>query len=79
MLLIVVTFLSGPTWGPQVSMQAMPNAAACLAAMNVVAQTIVDTAKSNVNAEVIIQHDDVGGLKIIAGVNQRIMASLACR
>lgn len=79
MLLIVVTFLSGATWGPQVSMQAIPNPATCMTVMNAVAQTILDTAKSNVNAEVIIQHDGAGGLKIITGVNQRIMASLACK
>lgn len=79
MLLIVVTFLAGATWGPQVSMQAMPNAAACTAAMNAVAQTIGATAKSNVNSEVLIQNDDTKGLKITSGVNQRIMASLACQ
>lgn len=48
MLLIVVTFLAGATWGPQVSMQAMPNPAACMAAMKAVAQTIEESAKSNV-------------------------------
>ena len=79
MLLIVVTFLAGTTWGPAVATQALPSAAACTTSMNSVAQTILVTAKSNVNGEVIIQHDDVGGLKIIAGVNQRIMASLACK
>ena len=79
MLLIVVTFLAGATWGPQVSMQAMPNAAACTSSMIAVAQAIMDTAKSNINGEVLIQNDDAGGLKIITGVNQRIMASLACK
>ena len=71
MLLIVVTFLTGATWGPQVSIQTMPNEAACTAAMNAVAKTILDTEKSNVNAEVIIQRDGAGGLKIITGVNHR--------
>ena len=52
--MIVVTFFSGATWGPQVSMQAIPNSATCMTA---VAQTILDTVKSNVNAEVIIQYD----------------------
>ena len=47
-------FFSGATWGPQVSMQAIPNSATCMTA---VAQTILDTVKSNVNAEVIIQYD----------------------
>ncbi|ABM39717.1 hypothetical protein [Polaromonas naphthalenivorans] len=79
MLLIVVTFLAGATWGPQVSMQAMPNPVACMAAMNAVAQTIGASAKSNLNTELLIQNDGTKGLKITSGVNQRIMASLACK
>lgn len=79
MLLIVVTFFAGATWGPQVLMQAMPNESACTAAMNAVAQTIETTAKSNVNTKVLIQNDGTKGLQIISGVNQRIMASLACQ
>lgn len=79
MLLIVVTFLAGATWGPQVSIQTMPNPAACTAAMNAVAQTIGATAKSNINGKVLIQSDGTKGLQIISGINQRIMASLACK
>lgn len=79
MLLIVVTFLAGTTWGPQISLQAMPNESACTAAMNAVAQTIETTAKSNVNTELVIQNDGIKGLKIISGVNRRIMASLTCQ
>ena len=50
-------FFFGGDLGPQVSMQAIPNSATCMTAMNAVAQTILDTVKSNVNAEVIIQYD----------------------
>ena len=62
MLLIVVTFLEGATWGLRVSIQKLPNASACIAAMNVAAQTIENAAKSNINVEVIIQNDYTGGL-----------------
>lgn len=79
MLLIVVTFVAGSTWGPLVSIQDLPNAAACTAAMNAVAQTILYTAKSNVNGEVLIQNHGTKGLKITSGINQRIMARLACK
>ena len=79
MLLIVVTFMAGATWGPTVATQALSSAAACTTSMNAVAQAIKDTEKSNINGEVLIQNDGAGGLKIITGVNQRIMASLACR
>ena len=78
MLLIVVTFLSGSTWGPVVSMQAMPNVGACMAAMTATAQAIQGSAKSNVNGQVIIENDDAGGLKIIAGVNQRVLSIIKC-
>ena len=77
-LLIIVTFMAGSTWGPQVETQLFPNAGTCSAAMNSVAETILGAAKSNVNGEVIIGKDDAGGLKIIAGVNQRIMSIIKC-
>ena len=54
MLLIVVTFLAGTTWGPTVATQALSSATACTTSMNDVAQAIKDTAKSNINAEVLI-------------------------
>lgn len=79
MLLIIVTFLAGTTWGPAVATQALPGAAACTTSMNAVAQTILVTSKSNVNGEVLIENDGAGGLKIITGVNKRVMASLACK
>lgn len=78
MLLIIVTFLSGATWGPTVSTQIMPSASACAAAMTATAHAIHNAAKSNVIGEVIIESDDSSGLMIIAGVNQRIMASIKC-
>ena len=78
MLLIVVTFLAGTTWGPTVATQALSSAASCTTSMNAVAQTILVTAKSNVNGKVLIENDGAGGLQITTGISQRIIASLAC-
>ena len=78
-ILIIVTFLAGNAWGPQVSTQIFPNPEICKEVMNAVAGSIIGAAKSNVTGEVIIEKDSVGGLNIITGVNRRIMAGLTCK
>lgn len=77
-LLIIVTFLAGNAWGPLVTTQPFQNKEDCTTAMHAIAETILGAAKSNVNGKVIIGRDDASGLKIIAGVNQRVMASIKC-
>lgn len=79
MLLIVVTFLAGATWGPMVSTQMMPSASACTAAMTATAHAIQATAKSNIIGGAIIENDGAGELKIISGVNQRINTVITCK
>jgi hypothetical protein len=78
MLLITVTFLAGATWGPTVSTQSMPSLESCRVAMVSVAQSINEAAKSNTNGPVGIENYDDGGLKIIAGVNQRVLSIIKC-
>ena len=78
MLLIIVTFLAGAAWGPVVSTQALPSTLTCTAAMNATARTIQAAAKSNVIGGAIIENDDAVGLKIIAGVNRRIVSVIKC-
>lgn len=78
MLLIIVTFLAGATWGPVVSTQALPSTSTCTAAMNATAHAIQAAAKSNVIGGAIIENDDAGGLKIIAGANRRIISITKC-
>lgn len=78
MILIVVTFLAGTTWGPTVTTQAMPNAGVCTAAMHATVHAIQRGAKSNTNGPVIIENDDAGGLIIIAGINRRIISIAKC-
>ena len=78
MLLIIVTFLAGATWGPTVSTQIMPSAQACTTAMTATAHAIQAAAKSNVIGGAIIENDDAVGLKIIAGVNRRIVSVIKC-
>lgn len=76
-LLIVVTYMSGAAWGPQVNTEHM-TAQTCVAAMPGVAEAIRAATASNVNSEVrIVDHD--GGLRVLAGVSQRIVASVSCQ
>ena len=76
-LLIVVTYLSGSAWGPQVSTQHM-TAQACVAATPGVAEAIRAATASNVNSEVRIV-EQANGLQVVAGVSQRIVASVSCK
>ena len=77
-LLIVVTFLAGNSWGPQVTTQRLPNTEICRTAMNAVAKSIAYAAKSNINGEVKIENNHHGELHVTAGVNQRLIANLSC-
>ena len=78
-LLIIVTFLAGSAWGPQISTQSFSTHQACETAMNAIAEIVLTAAKTNVNGEVLIEKDNANGLKIAAGVHRRLITALSCQ
>ena len=77
-ILIIVTFLAGNSWGPQVTTQSFSNKESCATTMHAVADNILGAAKSNITGQVVIENDNAGGLKIISGVNKRVMSIIKC-
>ena len=78
-LLIIVTFLAGSAWWPQISTQSFSSPQACETAMNAVAEIVLTAAKTNVNGEVLIEKNNEKSLKITAGVNRRLITALSCK
>lgn len=75
-VLVVVTFLAGTSWGPQVSTTGMAGIEACNAARSSIASQISNTARTNVTGEVIIEMD--GKETVVKAASGRELARLSC-
>ena len=75
-VLVLVTFVAGTTWGPQVSTTGMPGIKACNAGRASVAAQISKTATSNVTGEVTVEAE--GQDTVVKIANGREMARLSC-
>lgn len=75
--LVIVTFIAGNAWGPQVTTMDMPGLNACNVAKASVAAQIVRTAKSNITGgEAAVGVD--GPDTVVTGPSGREMARLSC-
>lgn len=75
--LVVVTFLAGNAWGPQVTTMDMPGLDTCNAARASVAAQIARTARTNITGgEASVGMDDL--YTVVTGPSGREMARLSC-
>lgn len=78
-ILVVVTFMAGATWGPDVTMTQVSNAKACDTLRSELAYQIASIAQKNVQGGVSVSNNG-DALKVVAGpTGGREMATLTCR
>ena len=76
--LIVLTFLAGNAWGPQVQVTPMPNAQACEAARSATSSSLVKMSKSNMTGGGATEDKD-GDEIVVVGPSGREIARLICQ
>lgn len=75
--LVIVAYLAGSTWGPQVIMQDASGVEACRAMQASVAHVMLKTAKTNITGGAVTLGDDGDDL-VLAGASGRELARLTC-
>lgn len=76
--LIVLTFLAGNAWGPQIEMSPMPTAQACESARGAAAAGMVKMSKSNMTGGGAVEDKD-GDEIVVTGPSGREIARLICQ
>ena len=74
--LVVVTFLGGASWGPQMSSMQAPSIETCKSAKGFVAAQIARTAQSNLAGEIQVNED--GRDTVVTVLSGRELARLSC-
>ena len=74
--LIIITFISGTSWGPLVSSVPMQSLNACNSARVTVAAQIMKTAQSNMTSEISIKEEGIHSS--VTSHPGKVLASLTC-
>ena len=77
-LLVVVTFMAGATWGPQVSMQEMSTSDGCIVQKARIAKQIASVAQTNTIGGGVALTEDGDTLVVVAANGTREIARLSC-
>jgi hypothetical protein len=75
--LVVVVYLAGASWGPQMTLHVLPDVKACRAMQASVAQVILKTAKANTTGGT-VKLKDVEDDVVLATASGREVARLTC-
>lgn len=76
-ILVVVAYLAGASWGPQVTLHEIDGLEACKAMRASISQQIVKTAKSNSTGGEVTAGDD-GDDVVVQAASGREVARLSC-
>lgn len=76
--LIVMTFLAGSVWGPQVTVTPMPSSQACVAAQKTTADGLSKMGKTNLTGGGVVQENDGKDIVLVTN-NGREMARIVCQ